>query len=63
MGVLGAWRKQPAPAEGNGDAPTSTSPNEKSSNSTRKWNLGILSDPLTDEVPGKRCGLILRVVC
>ncbi|KAF9698677.1 hypothetical protein EKO04_002863 [Ascochyta lentis] len=51
MGMFGASRKQPAPSEGSANAPTSSPPNEKSS-STKKWNLGILSDPLTDEVPG-----------
>ncbi|KAJ4988984.1 major facilitator superfamily transporter [Stagonosporopsis vannaccii] len=50
MGVLGGFRKQPAPAEGGNDVPTPSPQNEKSSG--RKWNLGILSDPLTDEVPG-----------
>lgn len=50
MGILGGLRKQPAPAEGDNDVPTSSPQNEKSS--SRKWNLGILSDPLTDEVPG-----------
>ncbi|KAJ4362224.1 hypothetical protein N0V95_001468 [Ascochyta clinopodiicola] len=50
MGLLGALRKQPAPAQGSEDAPTSSPPNEK--NSSTRWNLGILSDPLTDEVPG-----------
>jgi hypothetical protein len=54
MGVLGAWRKQPAPAEGNSDAHISSPQTEKRAESTKKWNLGILSDPLTDEVPGKR---------
>ncbi|KAH6620128.1 major facilitator superfamily domain-containing protein [Boeremia exigua] len=52
MGLLGSLRKQPAQAEGSTDAPVSTPQNEKSSGPSRKWNLGILSDPLTDEVPG-----------
>lgn len=57
MGILGGLRKQqePQPATtGRSDDTTTPSPqNEKSSNPTKKWNLGILSDPLTDEVPGK----------
>ena len=53
MGLLGGLRKQPAPAEGSGDASGPLPQNEKNSAPTKKWNLGILSDPLTDEVPGK----------
>ncbi|KAF2632652.1 MFS general substrate transporter [Macroventuria anomochaeta] len=52
MGIMGGLWKQPASVEGSGDAPTSLPQNEKNSNPTKKWNLGILSDPLTDEVPG-----------
>jgi hypothetical protein len=53
MGLLGGLRKQPAPVQGSDNATTSSPKNEKNPNSTKKWNLGILSDPLTDEVPGK----------
>ncbi|KAJ8109143.1 hypothetical protein OPT61_g7675 [Boeremia exigua] len=52
MGLLGGLRKQATPAEGHSDAPASSSQNENSPGQSRKWNLGILSDPLTDEVPG-----------
>lgn len=55
MGILGGLRKQPEPSPAEDDANTTIPqpPNEKSSKPTRKWNLGILSDPLTDEVPGE----------
>jgi hypothetical protein len=53
MGILGGLQKKPSPAEGNNDAAIPTPQVEKSSTPSRKWNLGILSDPLTDEVPGR----------
>ena len=53
MGILGGLRKKPSPAESNNDAAIPTPQEEKSSTPSRKWNLGILSDPLTDEVPGR----------
>lgn len=61
MGILGGLRKQPepVPAQGGNNTSTPSPQNEKNSAPSRKWNLGILSDPLTDEVPGKRA--ILRV--
>jgi hypothetical protein len=52
MGILEGFRKKPSSAEGNHDAAVPTPQDEKSSTPSRKWNLGILSDPLTDEVPG-----------
>lgn len=56
MGLLGGLRKQPAPSESGNDASTPAPQNEKSTG--REWNLGILSDPLTDEVPGMLGGLV-----
>jgi len=47
------WRKETRPAEGSNDASTPAA-NEKQAGGPRKWNLGILSDPETDEVPGKK---------
>jgi hypothetical protein len=41
------WRKEPAPTQGRNDA------SEKAAGQPRKWNLGILSDHETDEVPGE----------
>jgi multidrug resistance protein len=46
---LAPWRKAPVPTEGRSDV--TTPPGEKSVKQ-RKWNMGILSDPETDEVPG-----------
>ncbi|KAH7361323.1 major facilitator superfamily domain-containing protein [Pyrenochaeta sp. MPI-SDFR-AT-0127] len=48
---LTPWRKTPAPAQ-DGNIATGSPENEEKSAPPRKWNLGILSDPQTDEVPG-----------
>lgn len=45
------WRK-PQTRDESGAAATPISTEEKDT-SRRKWNLGILADPQTDEVPGK----------
>ncbi|KAF3040316.1 hypothetical protein E8E12_008005 [Didymella heteroderae] len=54
MSILRGLRRQPkpAPAQGSDDTTAPSPQNEKNSTPSRKWNLGILSDPLTDEVPG-----------
>ena len=49
MVKLTPWRK----AHATGDA-SAASTHEKETRQPRKWNLGILSDPQTDEVPGKK---------
>lgn len=45
------WRKSQS-ADESPVASTATSTQEKDA-PRRRWNLGILSDPQTDEVPGK----------
>jgi hypothetical protein len=50
MGRFTPWRKEP----GNADTTTADSSRVEDENRPKKWNLGILSDPLTDEVPGTR---------
>jgi hypothetical protein len=53
MGRFTPWRTEPGNNEpGNVDTPATDSPQGQDSNKPKKWNLGILSDPLTDEVPG-----------
>jgi hypothetical protein len=48
------WRKpQAVDQSAVGSTATSTQGQEKDA-PRRKWNLGILSDPQTDEVPGKK---------
>ncbi|KAF2132146.1 MFS general substrate transporter [Dothidotthia symphoricarpi CBS 119687] len=42
-----AWRKKPTSTEGRSATGT-----EKTAHEPRKWRLGILDDPYTDEVPG-----------
>jgi len=52
---LTPWRAAPPNVQGDPDAaPTQSTPSthEKEKKAARKWNLGILSDPETDEVPG-----------
>ncbi|KAF1940425.1 MFS general substrate transporter [Clathrospora elynae] len=49
---LQPWRKAQTPAEDGGAAATATPSTPEKEAPPRKWNLGILSDPLTDEVPG-----------
>ena len=46
------WRAAPTRPDGE---KASSSPSDKQNDTApaRKWNLGILSDPHTDEVPGK----------
>ncbi|KAJ4362896.1 hypothetical protein N0V83_010013 [Neocucurbitaria cava] len=51
MVSLTPWRKTQKNAEGEHVAPAA-SIHEKDARQPRKWNLGILSDPQTDEVPG-----------
>mgnify|MGYP006877413067 CR=1 FL=1 len=54
------WRKPQTPNE----ASTPTSTEEKDA-PRRKWNLGILADPQTDEVPGKQsllAGVVVRML-
>ncbi|KAI4711806.1 hypothetical protein J4E89_003249 [Alternaria sp. Ai002NY15] len=45
------WRK-PQPAEAGAESSTATSTTQEKDTPRPKWNLGILSDPQTDEVPG-----------
>lgn len=45
------WRKKATSGE-TGGAATTPSTEEKEPATHRKWNLGILSDAQTDEVPG-----------
>jgi hypothetical protein len=53
------WRKEPPTADATNSATitptttTMTSGDEKEAGPRRRWNLGILSDAQTDEVPGK----------
>jgi hypothetical protein len=49
------WRK-PQSADESAVASTAASTQEKDAPRPR-WNLGILSDPQTDEVPGKKACL------
>lgn len=46
------WRK-PQPADASAESSTATSTTQEKDAPRPKWNLGILSDPQTDEVPGK----------
>ncbi|KAF2659254.1 MFS general substrate transporter [Lophiostoma macrostomum CBS 122681] len=50
MAILSKWKAKRTPANRSGQS-LSTSVDEKE-RPPRKWNMGILSDPLTDEVPG-----------
>jgi MFS family permease len=59
MVSLKPWRKEQASADDRNDATTDSDPtttmttaNNKDAGQRRKWNLGILSDAQTDEVPG-----------
>ncbi|KAH3915484.1 hypothetical protein HBI56_149610 [Parastagonospora nodorum] len=52
---LKPWRKETPPADAATTTPATTtaaSADEKDAGLRRRWNLGILSDPQTDEVPG-----------
>lgn len=46
------WRKAQTSEDSGLGSSTATSTQEKDA-PRRRWNLGILSDPQTDEVPGK----------
>lgn len=54
---VGLAKKKP----GNASAGTSISDEEDAKTRPEKWSLGILNDPLTDEVPGKLYSRLLVV--
>lgn len=55
--MFAKWKGRKAPADGaNNNISTDVSVDEKDTYRPKKWNLGILSDRETDEVPGKSPG-------